>query len=50
MQISDEKLKEFKELYFKHFCVELSDQLALEYAIKLVSFVKIGMSEYNDDK
>lgn len=38
--ISKEKLKEFKKLYKKRFGENLSDQVALEEATKLLNLVK----------
>ena len=39
--ISKERLKEFKKIYKKRFGKNLSDQSALEKAIKLLRLVKI---------
>ncbi len=38
--ISKEKLKEFKKIYKKRFDENLSDQVALEKATKLLNLVK----------
>jgi len=38
--ISKEKLKEFKKIYKKRFGKNLSDQVALEKATKLLNLVK----------
>ena len=52
MQISKERLNEFKRIYKKRFKKELSDNEALEKAIKLSRLVEIiykpmTESEYN---
>ena len=39
--ISKEKLKEFKKIYKKRFSEDLSDQVALEKATKLLNLVKV---------
>ena len=40
MQFSKEQLEEFKEIYYNNFWEKLSDVKALEYWIKLVTYVK----------
>jgi hypothetical protein len=40
-QIPREKLKEFKDLYKKHYGIDLTDQEALEKGTKLLNFVRI---------
>ena len=39
--VSKEKLKEFKKIYKKRFSENLSDQVALEKATKLLNLVKV---------
>lgn len=38
--ISQEAIKEFKELYFQEYKVKLSDEQALDYGTRLVGLVK----------
>ena len=52
MQLSKEAIKEFKKTYKKKFGENLSDQVALEKATKLLNLVKavyqpITKEEYN---
>ncbi len=37
--VSDEKVQEFKELYLKHFDIELSDKEAYEKGLHLLQFM-----------
>lgn len=41
MQLKPEQVQSFKELYRKHFNIELTEQEALEKALKLVNLMKI---------
>jgi hypothetical protein len=41
MQISEDKIKEFKRLYYKRFGKKLTDQEALDKGIKLVRLMQL---------
>lgn len=45
VQISKEKLEEFKMLYKKHFDKEVTDQEALEKGTKLVNFMRVVLRQ-----
>mgnify|MGYP001774674979 CR=1 FL=1 len=40
MQLTDEQVEEFQELYFKEFWVKISPQEAREWWTKLISLMK----------
>jgi len=50
MQFTKEQLQGFKDLRKKHFDEEITDQVALEQATKLVNLVKLVYKPLPKDK
>ena len=46
MQLNEEAVEEFKELYLKEYGVQLTNQQAVEFGARLIQFVK---AVYGDD-
>jgi len=50
MQISKERLEEFKDMYYRHFGERISDQIAYERASRLVRLIEAVYKPIKQEK